>query len=171
VDEALRDILGGGLSPPRGAGDQLEFYSAQPEKAEDESFFFPKPFNKEQMEIVRRLERSDGLVVQGPPGTGKTHTIANLICHYLAMGRRVLVTAQSEAALTVLRGHLPPGVRELAVALLTSEREGLRQLERAAGILAQRRAKWMVVASRGISRTASSESSNWRKSWPASIVS
>ncbi len=28
--------------------------------------FFPKPFNDDQIEIVRRLQRSDGLVVQGP---------------------------------------------------------------------------------------------------------
>ncbi|MGH7929436.1 MAG: AAA domain-containing protein, partial [Candidatus Binatia bacterium] len=123
----------GGWGPAK----QSEVYStALAAEGRDETFFFPKPFNKEQVEIVRRLEQSDGLVVQGPPGTGKTHTIANLICHYLSMGRRVLVTAQSEAALTVLRDHLPPDVRDLAVALLTSEREGLRQLERAAGILA-----------------------------------
>src|SRR5262249_40554781 len=31
--------------------------------------FFPKAFNDEQVEIIRRLEKSDGLVVQGPPGT------------------------------------------------------------------------------------------------------
>jgi hypothetical protein len=37
--------------------------------------FFPKPFNDDQLEIIRRLSRADGLVVQGPPGTGKTHTI------------------------------------------------------------------------------------------------
>ena len=135
-DSILKDILKGGLSTAPGPIGEPETYPAQPGGIEDEAFFFPKPFNKEQMEIVRRLEKSDGLVVQGPPGTGKTHTIANLICHYLAMGRRVLVTAQSEAALTVLRGHLPPGVRELAVALLTSERDGLKQLERAAAILA-----------------------------------
>jgi len=47
--------------------------------------FFPKPFNDEQIEIVQRLERSDGVVVQGPPGTGKTHTISNIICHYLSL--------------------------------------------------------------------------------------
>ncbi len=29
--------------------------------------FFPKPYNDDQVEIVRRLARSDGLVVQGPP--------------------------------------------------------------------------------------------------------
>lgn len=53
--------------------------------------FFPKPFNEDQVNIIRRLEDSDGVVVQGPPGTGKTHTIANVICHMLATGKRVLV--------------------------------------------------------------------------------
>ena len=58
--------------------------------------FFPKPFNDEQVEIIRRLEKNDGVVVQGPPGTGKTHTISNIICHYLALGRRVLVVSHGE---------------------------------------------------------------------------
>lgn len=51
--------------------------------------FFPKPFNDEQIAIVERLESPDveGVVVQGPPGTGKTHTIANIICHYLVVRR------------------------------------------------------------------------------------
>lgn len=46
--------------------------------------YFPKEFNDAQVAIIRRLEKSEGVVVQGPPGTGKTHTIANVICHYLA---------------------------------------------------------------------------------------
>ncbi len=65
-------------------------------------FFFPKAFNNEQVEIIRRLEKSDGLVVQGPPGTGKTHTIANIISHMLATGRRVLVVSHGETALRVI---------------------------------------------------------------------
>jgi hypothetical protein len=64
-------------------------------------FLFPKAFNDEQIEIIRRLEMSDGLVVQGPPGTGKTHTIANIISHMLATGRRVLVVSHGETALRV----------------------------------------------------------------------
>jgi hypothetical protein len=48
-----------------------------------------RPFNNEQIEIVQRLDRSDGIVVQGPPGTGKTHAISNIIGHYMATGRRV----------------------------------------------------------------------------------
>jgi very-short-patch-repair endonuclease len=110
-----------------------------PEPSEPDSplgdLFFPKPFNREQVEIVRRLEKTDGVVVQGPPGTGKTHTISNIICHYLATGRRVLVVSHGEAALSVLRDKLPEEVRDLAISITTSEREGLKQLEGAVRIL------------------------------------
>src|SRR5205085_414032 len=43
------------------------------EQAGTPQFFFPKPFNEEQISIVERLENPDvdGVVVQGPPGTGK----------------------------------------------------------------------------------------------------
>ncbi|ARP99675.1 AAA domain-containing protein [Pseudorhodoplanes sinuspersici] len=97
--------------------------------------FFPMPFNDEQVEIIRRLEKEDGVVVQGPPGTGKTHTISNIICHYLATGRRVLVVSHGEAALSVLRDKLPEEVRELSISITTSEREGLKQLEGAVRVL------------------------------------
>lgn len=98
--------------------------------------YFPKEFNDAQVAIICRLEKSEGVVVQGPPGTGKTHTIANVICHYLATGRRVLVTSKGEPALEVLRDHLPSEIRDLSISLLTSEREGLRQLEGAVRMLA-----------------------------------
>ena len=97
--------------------------------------FFPKPFNDEQIEIVQRLERSDGVVVQGPPGTGKTHTISNIICHYMATGRRVLVVSHGEPALAVLRQQLPEEIRDLAISITTSEREGFKQLEAAVRLL------------------------------------
>ncbi|MBV5331593.1 AAA family ATPase, partial [bacterium] len=65
--------------------------------------FFPMAYNDEQVSIIQKLEANDGVVVQGPPGTGKTHTIANVICHYLAQGKRVLVTSKGETALAVLQ--------------------------------------------------------------------
>src|SRR5690606_35050821 len=67
-----------------------------------QDLYFPKAFNDEQLRIVQLLEAHDGVVVQGPPGTGKTHTIANIVCHWLATGRRVLVTSMKEPALAVL---------------------------------------------------------------------
>jgi hypothetical protein len=97
--------------------------------------FFPKPSNREQAEIVHRLEQADGVVVQGPPGTGKTHTISNIICHYMATGRRVLVVSHGEPALAVLRQQLPEEVRDLAISITTSEREGFKQVETAVRLL------------------------------------
>jgi very-short-patch-repair endonuclease len=91
--------------------------------------FFPMPYNDEQVSIVQKLHTNDGVVVQGPPGTGKTHTIANVICHYLAQGKRVLVTAKGESALAVLQEKLPSGIRPLSVALLSDERDGMKQFE------------------------------------------
>jgi len=91
--------------------------------------YFPMAYNDEQVQIVQMLEANDGVVVQGPPGTGKTHTIANVICHYLALGKRVLVTSMKDPALAVLQEKLPESIRPLAVSLLTSEAEGMKQFE------------------------------------------
>lgn len=91
--------------------------------------YFPLPYNDEQVTIVQRLEKAPGVAVQGPPGTGKTHTIANIICHYLATGRRILVTSKGEPALQVLQSKIPEEVRPLTVALLSSDREGVRQFQ------------------------------------------
>jgi very-short-patch-repair endonuclease len=94
-----------------------------------EELYFPLPYNDEQVTIVQRLKRAPGVTVQGPPGTGKTHTIANVICHYLASGKRVLVTSRGDAALSVLQDKIPEEVRALTVALLTSDRDGIRQFQ------------------------------------------
>ena len=124
----LGDRIGQAEHLPTGADDP-------PLDADHGDLFFPKAFNEEQVEIIRRLERSDGLVVQGPPGTGKTHTIANIISHMLATGRRVLVVSHGETALRVIQEQLPEGVRDLAISVTTSEREGLKQVEKAIGLM------------------------------------
>ena len=89
-----------------------------------EELYFPLPYNDEQVTIVQKLKRAAGVTVQGPPGTGKTHTIANVICHYLASGKRILVTSRGEAALSLLQEKIPEEVRILTVALLMSDRDG-----------------------------------------------
>ena len=120
--------VGGGSVPPPAPEPGIE-------TTRTDEFFFPKLFNDDQISIIRKLNEADGVVVQGPPGTGKTHTIANIICHYMATGRRVLVTSKGEAALTVLRGHIPEGIRDLTISLLTNERAGLKQLEQAISVM------------------------------------
>jgi len=98
-------------------------------KKKMKDLFFPKPFNDEQVRIVQLLEVSDGVVVQGPPGTGKTHTIANVISHYLANGKRVLVTSMKDPALMVLHNQLPDEIKPLAISLLSTEKDGMKQFE------------------------------------------
>jgi very-short-patch-repair endonuclease len=107
-----------GLSSSNGGADAMELY-------------FPMPYNDEQVSIIQKLHANDGVVVQGPPGTGKTHTIANVICHFLAQGKRVLVTAKGESALSVLQQKLPEEIRPLSVSLLSDERDGMKQFEHA----------------------------------------
>lgn len=91
--------------------------------------YFPMPYNDEQLTIAKQLEVSDGVVVQGPPGTGKTYTIANIICHYLAQGKRVLVTSKGESALSVLQEKLPDRIRPLSVALMSESGDGMKEFE------------------------------------------
>ncbi|MEX3983690.1 AAA domain-containing protein [Paraburkholderia sp. EG287A] len=94
-----------------------------------EELYFPLPYNKEQLTIAQRLEHAPGVTVQGPPGTGKSHTIVNVLSHYLATGRRVLVTSRGEPALQVLQSKIPEEIRPLTVALLSGDREGIRQFQ------------------------------------------
>lgn len=94
-----------------------------------EDLYFPLPYNDEQVDIIQRLDTSNGVVVQGPPGTGKSHTIANIICHYLAKGKTVLVSSGSAGALDVIRGKLPEEIRDLSASLLSSDSESLKEFE------------------------------------------
>lgn len=86
-----------------------------------------RPANAEQLAIARRIEEAPAVVVQGPPGTGKTHTIANLLGHFLARGEHVLVTSATSKALSVLKDKLPDGVQNLCVALLDGGRADMER--------------------------------------------
>ena len=104
-----------------------------------EHLFFPLPTNPQQRRIVSELSRRRGVVVQGPPGTGKSHTIANLISHYLATGKRILVSSHTERALRVVKEKLPEDIRDLTVSVLGAGRQGAEDLARSANALLGRR--------------------------------
>jgi very-short-patch-repair endonuclease len=90
---------------------------------------FPLPTNDEQKSILNRLNGRPAIVVQGPPGTGKSHTIVNLVCHFLSHGKRVLVTSQTPRALRVLQRKIPERIRSLCLSLLGNDTDSLRNLE------------------------------------------
>lgn len=76
-----------------------------------------KEANREQLEIARRIENYNAVLVQGPPGTGKTHTIANLMGHFLAQGKSVLVTSHTTKVLSVLKEKVVPNLQSLCVSM------------------------------------------------------
>ncbi|MGG4548944.1 AAA domain-containing protein [Rossellomorea marisflavi] len=92
--------------------------------------YFPLAANEEQKDIARRLASNYGLTVQGPPGTGKTHTIANIVSHLLAHGKKVLITSQKENPLKVLKDKIPEEIRDLCVPVLGGGKDSLREIEK-----------------------------------------
>lgn len=142
VQEFLRKIkaqVDSGLAPPAGWRDLCEASEGDGSDEGNENgrrasvpiepAYLPLPTNEEQRRILGALDHPIGALVQGPPGTGKSHTIANLVCHLLATGKRVLITAQTPRALDVLRDKLPEEIRPLAVSLLGSGAAEQRSLE------------------------------------------
>ena len=131
VTEMLRQAFGDAASRSQTTGARSHADGHQVQVSEIVAPYFPRVSNAEQERIIKILEQpeSKGLVVQGPPGTGKSHSIANIICHGLSRGWRILVTAHSDGPLQVLRNMLPEGVRDLAVNLSTGEQSEVLQLE------------------------------------------
>ncbi len=97
--------------------------------ADHGDLFFPLPTNSDQMEMVRQLRRSDGLVVQGARGSERTSALVNLVCHHLALGLRILVISRNEAALGLLSEKLPRAVGDLTLDLTGSDKDVLKHAE------------------------------------------
>ena len=131
ISRGLREVCGTydeltGIGGSRGGATRLP-----------ESLLFPLQTNDQQREIVSRLAGKPGVLVQGPPGTGKSHTIVNIVSHFLALGLRELVTSQTPRALQVLREKMPDTIRPLSVSVLGDDttsldslREAVQQIQR-----------------------------------------
>jgi hypothetical protein len=119
---------------------------------ESDELYFPLPSNDEQRQIIHQLADNPGVLVQGPPGTGKSHTIANLVCHLLASGKRVLVTSQTARALRVLKDKIP---EEISVHTLRNWEQGRRQPEGPAIALLKIAARHPNIVRRAAGRKSS----------------
>lgn len=94
-----------------------------------DKLYFPLEYNTEQENIIHEALNKNKVLVQGPPGTGKSHTISNLICHLLASGNKILITAYTKRALEVLKEKLPNEFRNLTVSLLSGDSESIQGLQ------------------------------------------
>lgn len=96
--------------------------------AQNDEIYFPLPANSQQRRIIESIREKRGVLVQGPPGTGKSHTIANLMCHLLATGKRILITAENARALQVLKEKVPEELRPLCVSLMGQGSDSFAEL-------------------------------------------
>lgn len=97
--------------------------------------FTPLAADSSQLTAVVASASGQSFVLDGPPGTGKSQTIANIIAHNLALGRRVLFVSEKKAALEVVYRRLEEiGLGDFCIELhsnKTSKSDFLNQLERA----------------------------------------
>lgn len=94
--------------------------------------FYPFSSNASQRRVAHLVDdpKSRITVMQGPPGTGKSLTIANLACHLISTGKRVLITSQKDKALEVVDEMLNSlSLAELPMTLLRQDRESKQQLQ------------------------------------------
>lgn len=119
IPEPIKEIVSGGkVDTPEDVKEESIEERLAAVGGESIDVLLSKEANKEQLEIAKRIERYNAVLVQGPPGTGKTHTIANLMGHFLAQGKSVLVTSHTSKALSVLKEKLVPGLQNLCVSVL-----------------------------------------------------
>ena len=105
------------------------------QKIDPSELFTPLNCDSSQMVAVEASGKPQDFVLEGPPGTGKSETIANIIAHNLAKGRKVLFVAEKIAALQVVYRRLEKiGLDHLALELHSNKankRAVLDQLRRA----------------------------------------
>ena len=117
VSPTFFETMVGNYSEHNGNGDMEEEWNYS---GIDQDVLLTLPANNEQLKIMKYLDDYGAVLVQGPPGTGKTHTIANLIGHLLSEGKTVLVTSQTEKALTVLKDKVDKDLQGLCMSLLST---------------------------------------------------
>ena len=118
VPAPIKDIVSGGtIEIPEEVEEESVVEQLASVGGESVEILLSKEANKEQLEIAKRIENYNAVLVQGPPGTGKTHTIANLMGHFLAQGKSVLVTSYTTKALEVLKEKVALGLQNLCVSM------------------------------------------------------
>ncbi|HXR91699.1 MAG TPA: DUF3320 domain-containing protein [Steroidobacteraceae bacterium] len=132
VRHLLNHKLGGSVLESVGEFPKPEDLDSTIEPGE---LFTPLPADSSQLAAVVASAKGHSFVLDGPPGTGKSQTIANMIAHNLALGRRVLFVAEKMAALDVVKRRLEDrGIGQFCLELHSSKSSKmhvLQQLDRA----------------------------------------
>ena len=104
-------------------------------KIKPRDFFAPLKCDSSQIVAIEASSKPQDFVLEGPPGTGKSETIANIICHNIALGRKVLFISEKMEALNVVYRRIENiGLDHLCLELHSNKankKEVITQLHRA----------------------------------------
>lgn len=104
-------------------------------KIKPRDFFAPLKCDSSQIVAIEASSKSQDFVLEGPPGTGKSETIANVICHNIALGRKILFVSEKMEALNVVYRRIENiGLDHLCLELHSNKankKEVITQLHRA----------------------------------------
>jgi very-short-patch-repair endonuclease len=76
------------------------------DKIAPQNLFTPLNADSAQILAIEASAKGTDFILEGPPGTGKSETIANIIAHNIAIGRKVLFVSEKMAALEVVYTRL-----------------------------------------------------------------
>ena len=68
--------------------------------------FIPSALSKTFRVLIKKLDEHNFVLLEGPPGTGKTHSILQLLIHYICTGRKILVISEQQSAIQALMEKL-----------------------------------------------------------------
>jgi RecA/RadA recombinase len=119
-DETLKNLSSGDLQFPGLAGlfiDPSHFERSVNNFTMDSIHFGQEKLNPSQKEaVVKCLNSKSIFLIQGPPGTGKTQTITELVYQYNKMGKKVLLSSQSNIAIdNVIERLLSPELIDMNI--------------------------------------------------------
>jgi very-short-patch-repair endonuclease len=118
------------------------------ERIDPNTVFTPLNCDSSQLVAVEASGRAQDFVLEGPPGTGKSETIANIIAHNIAIGRKVLFVAEKIAALQVVYRRIEKiGLDHLCLELHSSKANKKAVLDQLA---------------RAVSKVESGHNDNWK---------
>ena len=104
-------------------------------KIKPREFYAPLNCDSSQIVAIEASGKPQDFVLEGPPGTGKSETIANIICHNIALGRKILFVSEKMEALNVVYRRIANiGLDHLCLELHSnkaSKKEVSTQLHRA----------------------------------------
>lgn len=92
--------------------------------------YFPLATNDQQKEIIKRIEQDVGVSVHVKSKKEKTFAISNLVSHFLAEGKRILIISQEDHDYKEIKNKIPQEIRELCVPVLSDDTKTVRELEK-----------------------------------------